>query len=118
MKLSFDKWFWCVGFLGFLSFKYLFSHKIDDLIYASFFAFFAFFFLRNVNGEIEDEMYHQHMLEASRLSFMILLYGMFSIPYLIVIFDLSRTVIVAVAMGLFVVSLLLYAFKLNNLERG
>lgn len=109
---------WLFGFMGFIGLQYVKSHNPGDLVWFMFFGFFAFFFTRKVNTAQQDEMYMANMREASQFVLIIPLVSVFLIAFGAGQWGFSTLTLMVIAMVSWVVTLLAYAYKLWQLERG
>lgn len=112
------KFTWLFGFMGLLGFRYFTSHDIGDFVWFMFLGFFAFFFIRNVNTEQQDEMYVAHMREASQFVLIVPMLTVFFVAFGAGQWGFSLVALMWMAMVGWVATLMLYAFKLWQLERG
>lgn len=112
------KFTWLFGFLGFIGFQYFKTHNPGDLVWFMFFGFFAFFFIRKVNTAQMDEMYEANMGKAARFVLFIPLVTVFIIAYGAGQWGFDALTIMGIAMASYVLTLMAYAFKLWQLERG
>lgn len=112
------KLIWLLGFLGLRGFGYFISYDLRDLVWFMFFGFFAFFFTRKLNTEQQDEMYQANMREASQFVLIIPTCTLYVIAFGAAQWGFGLITIMAIAMVSWIVTLVMYAYKLWQLERG
>lgn len=112
------KYTWLFGFMGCLGFRYFTSHDPGDLAWFMFFGFFAFFFTRKVNTSQRDEMVEANMREASQFVLVIPMVTIFLIAFGAGQWSFNGLTLMIIAMVSWVATLMAYAFKLWQLERG
>lgn len=94
---KYRRFFWLLGFMGFLGFRYFFSHEISDLFYFSFFALFSAYFTARLAAEMPDERYEENQLKAKATTTFIPAIALFAIGIGIVSFSIPRETIVLIA---------------------
>lgn len=65
--------------MGFLGFRFFFTHEPTDLFYFSFFSFFSFYFTAKLAAEIPDERYEENRIKAKAATMFIPAIALFAI---------------------------------------
>ena len=61
---KYHRFTWLLGFIGFVGFRYFFTHEIGDLFYFGFLGFFSTWFTVRLAAEMPDERYEENRIKA------------------------------------------------------
>jgi hypothetical protein len=94
---KYHRFTWALGFVGFVGFRYFFSHEFSDVFYFSFLSFFGTFFTAKLAAEMPDERYEENRRRAKAATMFVPALALFAIGIGGVQDILSREFVVLVA---------------------